>query len=153
MKKRLDQVATADLTEAKTVQQMAEAEGHWSADSYTVALSERIRHTCEPLDRQRERLACLAQLGGLAGDQAAADELARQVNDFVATAQAQPVNATISYENGEYVMTPASEIRTPSHSLPCRRFFRKAQDSAMVAIGMKELSSKALVADVYCSPI
>lgn len=36
-----------------------------------------------------------------------ADELAQQVNAFVATAQAAPVNATISYENGEYVLTSA----------------------------------------------
>jgi vancomycin resistance protein YoaR len=41
-----------------------------------------------------------------------ADELARQVNAFVAAAQAQPINATISYENGEYVMTPASDGRS-----------------------------------------
>lgn len=41
-----------------------------------------------------------------------ADELARQVNEFVTTAQAQPINATISYENGEYVMTPASDGRS-----------------------------------------
>ncbi len=40
-----------------------------------------------------------------------AEGLARQVNDFVTTAQAQPVNATISYENGEYVLTPASDGR------------------------------------------
>lgn len=76
MKKQLDQVATADLSKAKTVLELAELEG-WSADLYTMALSERIRNTCEPLDRQRERLAALAQLGGDAGDQAAADELAR----------------------------------------------------------------------------
>lgn len=36
-----------------------------------------------------------------------ADELAQQVNDFVATAQAAPVNATITYENGQYVLTSA----------------------------------------------
>jgi vancomycin resistance protein YoaR len=36
-----------------------------------------------------------------------ADALAQQVNDFVATAQAAPVNATISYENGQYVLTSA----------------------------------------------
>ncbi|MEO8625157.1 MAG: VanW family protein [Candidatus Limnocylindrales bacterium] len=36
-----------------------------------------------------------------------ADALAQQVNVFVATAQAAPVNATISYENGQYVLTSA----------------------------------------------
>lgn len=41
-----------------------------------------------------------------------ADALATQVNDFVTTAQAAPVNATISFENGEYVLTAASDGRT-----------------------------------------
>jgi vancomycin resistance protein YoaR len=36
-----------------------------------------------------------------------ADALAQQVNAFVASAQAAPVNATISYENGQYVLTSA----------------------------------------------
>jgi hypothetical protein len=77
MTKTLDQVATADLTKAQTVQQMAEAEG-WTADLYALALSERIRTTREPLDSQRERLAALCTVGaGLTGDQAAAAELAR----------------------------------------------------------------------------
>ncbi|HLB44846.1 MAG TPA: VanW family protein, partial [Candidatus Limnocylindrales bacterium] len=40
-----------------------------------------------------------------------ADELARRVEAIVAAAQAQPVNATISYENGEYVLTPATSGR------------------------------------------
>ncbi len=71
----LDQVATADLTAAATVQQMAQVEG-WTADRYTLELSERIRLTSEPLDLQRERLGQLAAIGG-AADQAAADELAR----------------------------------------------------------------------------
>ena len=75
MKKRLNQVATADLTAAATVQQMAEAEG-WTADTYCLALAEKVRLTCEPLDAQRERLAQLAAIGGTA-DQAAAEELAR----------------------------------------------------------------------------
>ena len=33
----------------------------------------------------------------------------------------------------------------------CRRFFRNSQDRAMVAMGMNELSSTALVAAVYCN--
>src|SRR5205085_1617477 len=36
-----------------------------------------------------------------------ADALAQQINAFVATVQAAPVNATISYENGQYVLTSA----------------------------------------------
>lgn len=75
MNKRLDNIATADLTAATTVQQMAQAEG-WNADRYALELAERIRRTGEPLDLQRERLAQLAAIGGTA-DQAAADELAR----------------------------------------------------------------------------
>lgn len=75
MNNSLDQVATADLTAAATVQQIAQAEG-WTADRYTLELSERIRLTSEPLDLQRERLGQLAAIGG-AADQAAADELAR----------------------------------------------------------------------------
>ncbi|MEA2676284.1 MAG: hypothetical protein QOJ81_425 [Chloroflexota bacterium] len=41
-----------------------------------------------------------------------ADALAGQVNDFVATAQSQPINATITFENGEYVLTAASDGRS-----------------------------------------
>ena len=50
------------------------------------------------------------------------------------------------------VMTPTSEVKTPIHSIVRRRFLRKAHDSAMVATGMNELISSALVAPVYCSP-
>lgn len=41
-----------------------------------------------------------------------ADALAQQVNAFVASAQAQPINATITYENGEYVLTAAADGRS-----------------------------------------
>ena len=41
-----------------------------------------------------------------------ADALAQQINDLVATAQAEPINATISFENGEYVLTPAVDGRS-----------------------------------------
>jgi hypothetical protein len=85
MKTRLDQVATADLTAATTVQQMAEAEG-WTADKYCLALAEKIRLTCEPLDAQRERLAQLAAIGGTA-DKAAAEDLARHETLLSATFQ------------------------------------------------------------------
>jgi hypothetical protein len=85
MNKDLEQIAaalmgkpaTADLTGCGTVADMAAREG-WTPDTYALTLSESIRDSRVPLDVSRERLQALAQVGaGLAGDQAAADELAR----------------------------------------------------------------------------
>ena len=41
-----------------------------------------------------------------------ADALAQQVNAFVAGAQAEPINATITFVNGEYVLTDAVDGRS-----------------------------------------
>lgn len=76
MNKSLDDVATADLAGCTTTAAMASAEA-WDPDTYALALSEHIRDSKVPLDRQRERLAALAQVG-TGADRAAADELARQ---------------------------------------------------------------------------
>jgi AcrR family transcriptional regulator len=77
MNKDLEQIAAVDLTGCATVAEMGNREG-WTPDTYALVLSESIRDSRVPLDRQRERLQALAQVGaGLAGDQAAADELAR----------------------------------------------------------------------------
>ena len=77
MEQQLDQVAAADLTGCRSTGAMAEAEG-WSPETYALKLSEHIRDSRVPLDRQRERLQALAQVGaGLAGDAAAAEEIAR----------------------------------------------------------------------------
>lgn len=77
MNQPLDQVTTADLLGSASVSDMATRE-EWTPDLYAVVLSENIRATNVPLDRQRERLAGLAQVGaGLVGGQASADELAR----------------------------------------------------------------------------
>ena len=73
---QLDQISTADLTGCTTTAAMADAEA-WDPDGYALALSEHIRDSRVPLDRQRERLAALARVGACA-DRAAADELARQ---------------------------------------------------------------------------
>lgn len=126
MKKPLDQVATANLSKSRTVQELAAAEG-WSADLYTMALSERIRNTCEPLDRQRERLAVLAQLGGAAGDQAAADELARHAVLLSAIFQ-------------RFIHTAAElEGRDPVRNAPAVREYMhsglKAQRAAVLTLG------------------
>ncbi len=75
MKHPLQKPAQADLTPARSLSEQAAAEG-WDANSYTLALAERIRSTGEGLDPQRERLAQLASLAQGA-DQATADELAR----------------------------------------------------------------------------
>ena len=73
---KLNEISTADLVGCTTVDAMAKRE-EWPPSLYAVALSEEIRATNVPLDRQRERLAALAQVGaGLAGDRASADELA-----------------------------------------------------------------------------
>ena len=73
---QLDQISTADLTGCTTTAAMADAEA-WDPDGYALALSEHIRDSRVPLDRQRERLAALARVGAGA-DRAAADELSRQ---------------------------------------------------------------------------
>ena len=76
---KLNEVAAVDLTGCASVADMAAAEG-WTAETYALVLSEHIRDSRVPLDRQRERIQALAQvgvgLGGLQGDQAAADTLA-----------------------------------------------------------------------------
>ena len=72
---QLDQIATADLTGCASIEAMADAEA-WSPDDYALALADHIRDTRVPLDRQRERLAALAQVGAGA-DRAAADMLAQ----------------------------------------------------------------------------
>ena len=78
MEQKLNEVAAVDLTGCASVADMAEAEG-WTAETYALVLSEHIRDSRVPLDKQRERLQALAQLGvglgGLQGDQAAADTL------------------------------------------------------------------------------
>ena len=70
---QLDQIATADLTGCASIEAMAAAEA-WDPAGYALALADHIRDSNVPLDRQRERLTCLAQLGHGA-DRAAADEL------------------------------------------------------------------------------
>lgn len=126
MKKLLDQVATADLTKATTVQQMAEAEG-WTADLYAVALGERIRTTREPLDIQRERLAALAQLGGLAGDEAAAAELARHA--VLLSAIFQRLIHTAAELEGRDPIRNAKAVEAYLHS------GLKAQRAAVLTLG------------------
>ena len=75
---KLNEVAAVDLTGCASVADMAAAES-WTAETYALVLSEHIRDSRVPLDRQRERIQALAQvgagLGGLQGDQAAADTL------------------------------------------------------------------------------
>jgi hypothetical protein len=72
---QLDQPATADLTRATSIVQMAELE-QYPPETYACVLSETIRTTNVSLDAQRERLAQLAQIAnGLAGDQTTANEL------------------------------------------------------------------------------
>lgn len=75
MKHPLQKPAQADLTPARSLSEQASLEG-WDADNYVLALADRIRSTCEPLDPQRERLAQLASLAQGA-DQSTACELAR----------------------------------------------------------------------------
>lgn len=78
MEQKLNEVTTADLSNCDSVADMAKAEG-WSAETYALVLSENIRDSRVPLDKSRERLQALAQvgagLGGLQGDQAAAETL------------------------------------------------------------------------------
>lgn len=137
MKKQISQVATADLTKARTVQQMAEAEGHWTADGYAVALGERIRTTCEPLDTQRERLAALCTVGaGLTGDQAAAAELGRHeilltaiFQRFIRTAadlaEADPVRHSKAV--GEYMHSALKAQRAAVLTLGALKTIRESQ--------------------------
>jgi len=75
MKHPLQKPAQSDLAPARSLAEMAAAEG-WTADNYTLALADRIRSTGEPLDSQRERLAQLASLAQGA-DPATADAQAR----------------------------------------------------------------------------
>ena len=73
----LDQISAVDLSGSASMTEVAERE-MFDPDKYAACLAEAIRATNVPLDRQRERLAALAQVGaGLAGDRASADELAR----------------------------------------------------------------------------
>ncbi len=76
---KLNEVATADLAGCTSVADMARSE-NWTVETYSLVLAEHIRDSRVPLDKQRERLQALAQvgagLGGLQGDQAAADTLA-----------------------------------------------------------------------------
>lgn len=78
MEQKLNEVTTADLSNCDSVADIAAAEG-WTAETYALVLSEHIRDSRVPLDRSRERLQALAQvgagLGGLQGDQAAADTI------------------------------------------------------------------------------
>ena len=73
---KLNEVAAVDLIGCASVADMAAAEG-WTAETYALVLSEHIRDSRVPLDKARERLQALAQvgagLGALQGDQAAAD--------------------------------------------------------------------------------
>lgn len=78
----LSQIAAVDLTGCTSVADMAARESvepdNWNPDDYAMLLSEHIRDSGVPLDRQRERLAALAQVGQvLQGDAPAAAELAR----------------------------------------------------------------------------
>lgn len=75
----LNEPTTVDLQGAGSLEEMAQRE-MWSPERYAVVLAENIRRTDIPLDRQRERLAALAQVGGSVdqiADQAAADALAQ----------------------------------------------------------------------------
>jgi hypothetical protein len=72
---RLDQISTVDLVDSASLEDMAAREG-WAPGEYAIGLAEEIRPTYFPLDRQRERLAQLAQVGaGLAGDAVTAEAL------------------------------------------------------------------------------
>ena len=73
----LNDPATVDLQRAGSVAEMANREG-WDDDTYVVSLSETIRRTTIPLDRQLERLQALASVGA-AADRAAADALVQQL--------------------------------------------------------------------------
>lgn len=79
---KLNTPAAVDLTGCTSVADMAARESvepdNWNPDDYAMLLSEHIRDSGVPLDRQRERLAALAQVGQvLQGDAPAAAELAR----------------------------------------------------------------------------
>jgi len=77
MNQPLDQITAADLSGCTSVSDLAARE-EWTPDLYALVLSENLCRTDVPLDRQRERLAALAQMGaGLAGGQASADALAQ----------------------------------------------------------------------------
>lgn len=70
----LTQPAIAPLDNCTSLQDMARAEGGYSADLYALALSDHIRDSSIPVSRQRERLLQLARVG-LAGSQASAEAL------------------------------------------------------------------------------
>lgn len=77
MEDQLNQIAAVDLSGCATIGAMAEREA-WDPDRYAITLAENCRESGMSLDTQRERLACLAQVGaGLDGDSASAGELAR----------------------------------------------------------------------------
>lgn len=127
MKNQLDQVATADLSETRTVQQMAEAEG-WTAQLYAVALSEQIRSTFEPLDAQRERLAALCTVASSStlGDQAAADELG--MHEVLLTAIFQRFIRTAAELAGADPVRNAKAVEAYMHSA------LKAQRAALMTL-------------------
>ncbi len=69
---RLDEISVVDLVGSVDLGDMAQREG-WSSGDYALGLAEEIRPTFYPLDRQRERLAALAQVGQrVRGDEATA---------------------------------------------------------------------------------
>lgn len=84
MKQQLDQITTANLTGSTSIVQMSVAEEWSDPDRYCLALAEKIRRTDLPLDRQRERLQALAQVGEGLGDHATANELARHTTVLTA---------------------------------------------------------------------
>lgn len=139
MKTQLDQVATADLSEARTVQQMAEAEG-WSAQLYTIALAEQIRSTFEPLQAQRERLAQLSAVGSTLGDQAAADELG--MHEVLLTAVFQRFLRTAAVLAGADPVRNAKAVEAYMHSA------LKAQRAALMTLSaIKSLRDSQREAD------
>lgn len=72
-------VASRDLSEARTLAAMADAEG-WNsdADGYAVEFAQALASDGGNLDTQRERLAALASIAtGLAADAASASEIGR----------------------------------------------------------------------------
>jgi len=74
----LREAATADLQGAASIAHIAEREGFWDPETYATCLSEKIRRTTIPLDKQKERLAALAGTSELA-DNATAEVLAQHL--------------------------------------------------------------------------
>lgn len=123
----LDEIATADLTGCQTVAEVAEREGWQDADTWALRLSAYIRDPDMPLDRQRERLAALAQVGALA-DQAASDMLAQNAVILEALFHRFAVLArSISASTND-------QVRNSAHSERYLNAALKAQRAAMATL-------------------